>query len=259
MFRIPEGVRAAGWLIVRAGAAVGLLLVATLYVLASIPFSYYHFLQFPHFWWMPGAIRWHPLVFLAAVGALAATLRAESGPMRAFRRGLLAAGAAIAACMAATLEWPVLATYDVAAALAFMPLAVMAGSGGMERLSRPHRPAGAGASWRHAVATSALAGLLVAASSLNDLAVRRGAASAGLRPPEIAAGVAASLAGHLLVFTAAALPILVLRAAAARQKWRPAARTAATLAGAAIILAVVVKRVLLAALMLGELRAAALA
>jgi hypothetical protein len=58
----------------RAASAVGLLLVATYYLLASIPFSYYHFLQFPHFWWLPPFIRFHPIVLIASVAAYIATL-----------------------------------------------------------------------------------------------------------------------------------------------------------------------------------------
>ena len=54
-------------LIVRLGSALALVLVATLYLLASIPFAYYHFLQFPHFSWMPAFIRFHPIVLAAAV------------------------------------------------------------------------------------------------------------------------------------------------------------------------------------------------
>ena len=57
-------------LIVRLGSALALVLVATLYLLASIPFAYYHFLQFPHFSWMPAFIRFHPIVLAAAVASL---------------------------------------------------------------------------------------------------------------------------------------------------------------------------------------------
>jgi hypothetical protein len=72
----------ASLLIVRLGAALALLSVATFSLLASIPFAYYHFLQFPHFSWMPVFIRFHPLVLGAAVAALLPTLGGLPESMR---------------------------------------------------------------------------------------------------------------------------------------------------------------------------------
>ena len=130
-------------LIVRLGSALALLLVATLYLLASIPFAYYHFLQFPHFWWMPAFIRFHPLVLAAAVAGLVATLRdvpgtlAAVGPLRGDCRRHERA-----VCMGATVVWPVLATYEIAAALCFLPIVILGMVGG-------HRSRGAsGAAYR---------------------------------------------------------------------------------------------------------------
>src|SRR5258705_13848561 len=93
---------AGAWrLLVRIASAGALLLVATYYLLASIAFSYYHFLQFPHFWWMPLFIRAHPVILLAAV---AATLMTQGDTPAAVKPwvgyGALAAAAG-AACVAA--------------------------------------------------------------------------------------------------------------------------------------------------------------
>src|SRR3954464_13959187 len=100
-------------------AALALLLVAVYYLLASIPFSYYHFLQFPHFWWMPAFIEFHPLLLAAAVAGLLMTMRDVRGPVRAWVRYLAIVGAMSAAFMGLTVVWPFLATYEVAAALCF--------------------------------------------------------------------------------------------------------------------------------------------
>src|SRR4051794_18118789 len=105
-------------LIVRLLAALVLIAVATLYLLASIPFSYYHFLQFPHFWWMPAFIEWHPLLLGGAVAALVFMLHGLAA-VRRLVRYLAIVGATTVACMAATVWWPVLATYEHAATLCF--------------------------------------------------------------------------------------------------------------------------------------------
>src|SRR3954467_4151044 len=97
-------------------AALALLLVAVYYLLASIPFSYYHFLQFPHFWWMPAFIRFHPYLLAAAVAALVMTLRDLPGSMRSSVRYVAIVGATAAVCMASTVWWPILGTYEIAAA-----------------------------------------------------------------------------------------------------------------------------------------------
>ena len=86
---------------------MALLLVATYYLLASIPFSYYHFLQVPQLWWIPVLIGFHPLVMLAAVGAAVATLGGASGIARTAVRYVAIVGVTSAVCMAATLVWPV--------------------------------------------------------------------------------------------------------------------------------------------------------
>ena len=49
----------------RIAAAVLLLTAAVYELLASIPFAYYHFLQFAHFSWLPYVIRFHPVIMSA--------------------------------------------------------------------------------------------------------------------------------------------------------------------------------------------------
>src|SRR5258705_11958612 len=88
-------------LLVRIASAGALLLVATYYLLASIAFSYYHFLQFPHFWWMPLFIRLHPVILLAAVAALLMTQGDTPAAVKPWMRYTALAAAASAACMAA--------------------------------------------------------------------------------------------------------------------------------------------------------------
>ena len=55
--------------IVRLASGLALTFVSLYYLLASIPFSYHQFLQFPHFWWLLPFIRVHPLVLAAAIAA----------------------------------------------------------------------------------------------------------------------------------------------------------------------------------------------
>jgi hypothetical protein len=69
-------------------SALALLLVATYYLLASIPFAYYHFLQFPHFWWMPLFITLHPLVMLAGVAGTVGTMPGVDARETSWRRYL---------------------------------------------------------------------------------------------------------------------------------------------------------------------------
>src|SRR5258705_11154916 len=92
--------------VVRPMSAVALIAVATYYLLASIPFSYYHFLQFPHFAWMPVFIRFHPLL---VAGGVAAPLPGVNGATPSLRRGVrypACAGGAIAIRIGATGGFP---------------------------------------------------------------------------------------------------------------------------------------------------------
>src|SRR5215831_14068232 len=103
------------FLLTRLGSAVALLAVATYYLLASIPFAYYHFLQFPHFVWMPVFIRFNPLIMLAGVAGLSLTVRGLPVPMKPAVRVLVSTGALTVMWMAAMTWWPVLQSYENAA------------------------------------------------------------------------------------------------------------------------------------------------
>lgn len=253
MFRIQH-------LLLRVLAAVALLLVATYYLLASIPFSYYHFLQVPQIWWIPILIEFHPLVMLAAVGAAVATLGGASGIARTIVRYVAIVGVTGAVCMAATLVWPVLALYETAAALCFLPILVL-GMIGAADLAAHRRVISERARRRDNTTlfeTAILGALLAAAVYLLRGGVLDYEARIGLRPIEMVVAVAASLGGHLLVFLVAAGLILIPRMLAGR-RGSPWLEFLAALAGASIVVAIVIRRVLLTALILDDMRAAALA
>src|SRR5215813_581969 len=103
---------------VRVTAAAALVLVATYYLLASIPFSYYHFLQFPHFWWMARFITLHSVVFAFGIAALVP--RHTGGAIRRTVRGTAAAAIAVAVCMAALTAVPAALSYELAAGLSLL-------------------------------------------------------------------------------------------------------------------------------------------
>ena len=253
MFRIHD-------LLLRVVAAVALLLVATYYLLASIPFSYYHFLQVPQLWWIPVFIRFHPLVMLAAVGAAVATLRGVTGVALTAVRYVAIVGVTSAACMAATVVWPVLASYETAAALCFLPIFVLGMIGAA--VLAAHRRAISERARRHDNATLfeavVLGALLAAAVYLLRGGVVDYETRIGLRPIEMVVAVGASFGGHLLVFLVAAAVILIPRMLVDRQgsRWL---EFPAALAGASIVTAIVIRRVLLTALILDDMRAAAIA
>jgi hypothetical protein len=248
-------------LIVRLGSALALVMVATLYLLASIPFAYYHFLQFPHFWWMPTFIRFHPLVVAAAVACLVATLHDLPASLRPWIRYVAIAGVTAAACMGATVWLPVLQSYEIAAAFCFVPIGLLGMVGGLDLAA--HRTAILAAGRRRdepsLVAAVACAGLLSAAVYQLYAGLLEPAAGISLRTVEIAAVVAASLAGHLAVFMLAALAILVPPAVAARRGWSPWVEFLGMVGGTALVVAVLIRRVLLTSLILNDFRAIAIA
>ena len=61
-----------------AAAAIALIAIAAYYLLASIPFSYYHFIQVPQLPWLPMFILLHPLL-LAAVTRRRSTAARRTG------------------------------------------------------------------------------------------------------------------------------------------------------------------------------------
>ena len=248
-------------LIVRLGSALALVLVATLYLLASIPFAYYHFLQFPHFWWMPAFIRFHPLVLAAAVSSLVATLHDLPAALRPWIRYIAIVGVTAAVCMGATVWLPVLQSYEIAAAFCFVPIGLLGMVGGLDLVA--HRTAILAAGPRYdnpsLMAAVAGAGLLSAAVYLLYAGLLAPAAGISLQPVEIAAVVAASLAGHMAVFMLAALAIVIPRVTAARRGWSPWVGLLGVIGGTAFVVALLIRRVLLTSLILNDLRAIAIA
>ncbi len=247
--------------IVRLGAALALLLVATLHLLASIPFAYYHFLQFAHFWWMPAFIRFHPIVLAAAVASLVATLHDLPGTLRPWIRYTAIVGVTAAACMGATVWLPALQSYELSAAFCFVPIGLLGMVGALDLVA--HRTAILAAGRRHdrpsLIAAVACAGLLSAAVYLLHAGLLEPAAGISLQTVEITAVVAASLAGHLAVFLLASLAIVIPRVAARRRGWSPWAELLGVLGATAFVVAVLIRRVILTSLILNDLRAIAIA
>ena len=244
----------------RLGAALALLLVATFYLLASIPFAYYHFLQFPHFWWLPAFIRFHPLVLAAAVAILVSTLRGLSQSIRPWVRYIAIVGAMTGLTMASTVLWPATLTYEMAAALCFLPIIIL-GMAGATDLAAHRAAVSAGDRYdsRSLMTGVAFAAPLSAAVYLLQAGLLAPAAQVRLQPLEIVVVAAASLLGHLAVFGVALLAVLIPRAAVARRGWSAWREYLGALAGGALVVAVLIRRVLLASLILGDLRAIAIA
>src|SRR5437762_13481708 len=91
--------RAAHWIATlgRATGGLALMSVGAYYLLASIPFAYYHFLQFAHFWWLPLFIKAHAAVMGGGTFLLLASLKTVSA---AWRRRLGLASAPLTGLMA---------------------------------------------------------------------------------------------------------------------------------------------------------------
>ena len=235
-------------------SAIALILVATYYLLASIPFSYYHFLQFPHFWWLPPFIAAHPVV-LAAGAAGALPWGRLSGPFAAWRRGICLAAAVIAVWMFALLRVPALQSYELAAALSFAPLLILLAANGLH-LALPsdngaRTTAEAGGTPR-TVAAGAVTGLLASAIAL---AVNEPRAIVDLRPDERIAAAAVSVAAHVASFATVALLLAIAGLLSRRHRWASLGPAGV----AAITAALLIRRSLLTALILSDLRAAAMA
>ena len=251
----------------RITSAAGLLLVATYYLLASIPFSYYHFLQFPHFWWLPPFIRFHPLVLAGATLAYVATVGNAPPRARAWIRYVLIAAATTAACMTVLVVWPAAVSYELAAALSFAPIVLLGALSAiaLRTLSQDSEV------WRGAfspafrgpegaappVLTGMTIATLCAATYFVDAALR--GATESLHPQEIAFAGAASVAGHVVLFGVAALVLLGIRVAAARAKWSAAIEALAAGAWISALVAMVIRRSILTALILEDWRATTLA
>ena len=82
--------RRAGLLVFSRLLFAAVCLLTSLYCLmAFVPFTYIHFLQFEHFGWLAFFVRFHPLLFLGSLALVAATLIEVLGRLRAQRRALL--------------------------------------------------------------------------------------------------------------------------------------------------------------------------
>ena len=57
-------------------------------LLAFVPFTYTHFLQFPHFSWLVFFVRFHPPLYLVSLALVAATLIADLDRPRSRNRAL---------------------------------------------------------------------------------------------------------------------------------------------------------------------------
>ena len=236
-------------------SAIALILVAAYYLLASIPFSYYHFLQVPQLPFLPTFIRVHSLIVLAALALLAPRRRDLPPALQPYLRYLAAVGIPVVACMAVATAVPALQSYETAAALAFAPLLLVIGAAALHIGMAPPTegftaPSGRGI-WR-----AALAGVLVGAAYV-AAAASRGAATT-LGRADFTAAVAVSLVAHLLSFTLAAA-VAAIAGRMARRVHVARAESIAVAACAVVAVAVIVRRSLLTALILSDVRASAVA
>jgi hypothetical protein len=247
-------------LTVRIASALALVLVATYYLLASIPFSYYQFLQFPHFWWLPPFINVHPLVFLAAAAALLWTLGDLPFALQPWRRYAAIGAASGGVCMMGVAWMPRLMSYEVAAALCFVPLMVLALIGGIA-LAADRGLSSAVARPRHDatlfIVAGATAGTMCSAVYFVDAAIR--GAQGSLRLREIAVAAAASIVTHVALFVIAALVAFAINRAAVWRRWPLWLERVAVGSWMAIVLAVLIRRSILTALILNDGRANAVA
>jgi Sulfatase len=240
-----------------AAAAVALIVIAAYYLLASIPFSYYHFLQVPQLPWLPTFVLLHPLLFAAALAAIVPRPRLVSPALRPWIRYVALAGATTTVCMAAIEAIPVLQSFEVAAALAFVPLLLLTAAAALNIAAARADAGSAGIAVLFdgaPIARAALAGFLVGAAYVAAGAERGAAATLGRA--ELAAAAAISVAAHVACFSAAALALALVRRLSRR---RPGIEPLAIAACAAVAGAVVIRRSLLTALILSDVRAASMA
>jgi len=235
-----------------AASAIALVAIAAYYLLASIPFSYYHFLQVPQLWWLPAFILVHPLLLAAALAAMLPRPRAVPPALRPWIRYVALAGAATVACMATVEALPILQSYEVSAALAFAPLLLLTAASALHVLASRADAVGAPATLFGAatVARGAIAGFLAGAAYV-AAGFERGAA-ATLGRAELGAAAAIAIGAHVACFTAASLAVLTVGRAARRR--RNDLEPLAIAACAAFASGVIIRRSLLTALILSDVR-----
>jgi hypothetical protein len=235
----------------RVVAALLLLSVSTYYLLASIPFARYHFLEFAHFWWLPFFIRYHPLMMAAGVGLLLLTLR---GVPRVWRR-LALAGGIQAAWMAIVAHVPALDTYENAVAMCLMPLLLCGAAALLDLIAHPdaferavtrHTPP------RQLLATAALGGVVASAVYLLARALTSDAGAGRLQAWELLAGRVATVLGHELVFLAPVAALAALRAGVRKFGWSWRLQWILATAASAAIVAFVVRRIVLSTLLMRD-------
>ena len=232
------------------------MLVALYYLLASIPFSYYHFLQFPHFWWQPLFIAAHPALFIAALFGIIPRRRASAAARQVIEPLSALAGGAAGICLLAVDLVPRALSYELAAALTFVPLLLLIAAGGLHVAAQPQSrlvEETTRSSWRLGLG-GPLAGALVGAGYVAASAERGAAAALG--SAEFTMAAALSLAAHVVSFACAAFLVTLIRRAAHGRGHR-AIEPLGIAFVATLASAVLIRRSLLTALMLGDVRAAA--
>jgi hypothetical protein len=237
-----------------------ILLVAAYYLLASIPFSFYHFLQFPHFWWMPAFIRVHPLAMAIGVAGLLVTRRGRPADAPGLRI-LTLCGTSISVWMAVTAWAPSLQTYENAAFLSFAAVGFL-GAAGFERLwatPAPSEPAPSEptpppqSAFRDSVVAALFASALFLSLSIPTSTVR------SAHPLETAAVILASLAGHVGLFAVIVFALAIVRAAGRALCWTAQTTSLAVSLCAGLILGGLLHRTVFTALTMSPGRSAALA
>jgi len=253
----PELLSRSALVVLRLVAAALLTVVATYYLLASIPFSFYHFLQFAHFWWLPLIVRFHPV--LMAVGSALLLVSFPAIPW-SWRSRVALAGGLMCAWMVVTAAVEPLQTYENAALLFAAPMLMLTITGALNLVTRR----AAILSVKTPSATppllfeyGMLAALVSSCAYTAHSAAGRQTAALHWREVVFAGGV--TVAGHVAVFAIAVGTAAALGAIGRRGKWPAWYAWLGTGACLALLLAALVRRTLVIALMLGVGRATAIA
>ncbi len=248
------------WLVGRLVSAFLLLLIATFYLIASIPFAYYMFLESPPWQWIPVFARVHPLLLVAAVGVLLAATHPLGDAVRPWARSIMLGAVTLAACMTLSHWIPLLRSYELSAAFCFVPLALLISASVVELVSRREtlgRALGPGLGAR-AVGGAALAGFAAStAFAINAVFLEHAALT--LEPREVIVGAGVALGAHVALFGGGTFLILLTRLVAAWLAWRPTTEYLAIGAIAAVPLTIFMRRAILTALTVDEPRAIAVA
>jgi arylsulfatase A-like enzyme len=253
----PELLSRSVLLAMRLVAAALLVAVATYCLLASIPFSFYHFLQFAHFWWLPLIVRFHPVGM-----ALGSALLLVSFPeiAWAWRARLALAGGLMCVWMMVTAAVPALQTYENAALLFAAPMLMLATTGALNLLTRREAITRVGppsVTPPLLFEYGMLAALLSSCAYIAHSAAGRQTSVLHWREVIVAGG--AALAGHVGVFAVAIGSAAALRAIGRRNQWPAWYAWLGTSACLAALMAALVRRTLVIALMLGDGRATVIA